>query len=184
MEPLTHRSPNVIGKQNTLSKKEALEMQVLAEKKSQKDKEHPPKPPYYVSEPDGPNGISGERYKTGSLLGKGGFAICYKAELCNERYRNAVHEFALKIVKTQMNQKKMLEKVWISSFCPMPNHADTGCLSSGQNCRSIQSCVTQISSSSTAPSPSKTALTWFWNSARMAPSWTWSGSGGVLVYQK
>ncbi len=111
MEPLTHRSPNVIGKQNTLSKKEAMEIQALADKKNQKDKDHPPKPPYYVSEPDGPNGASGERYKTGSLLGKGGFAICYKAELCNERYGDAVHEFALKIVKTHMNQKKMLEKV-------------------------------------------------------------------------
>lgn len=120
MEPLTHRSPNVIGKQNTLSKKEAMEIQASADKKNQKDKEHPPKPPYYVSEPDGPNGASGERYKTGSLLGKGGFAICYKAELCNERYGDAVHEFALKIVKTHMNQKKMLEKVLRCSLVQCP----------------------------------------------------------------
>lgn len=123
MEPLTHRSPNVIGKQNTFSKKEAMELQVSADKKSQKDKEHPPKPPYYVSEPDGPNGISGERYRTGSLLGKGGFAICYKAELCNERYGEAVHEFALKIVKTHMSQKKMLEKV-LRCYCLFLSQAD------------------------------------------------------------
>jgi len=126
MEPLTHRSPNVIGKQNTLSKKEAMEMQASADKKSQKEKEHPPKPPYYVSEPEGPDGASGERYKTGGLLGKGGFAICYKAELCNERYGDTVHEFALKIVKTHMNQKKMLEKVIRLPFGPMSICTDTG----------------------------------------------------------
>ncbi|KAI9876401.1 MAG: Cell cycle serine/threonine-protein kinase cdc5/MSD2, partial [Pleopsidium flavum] len=97
-------------KQNALSKKEVLGIQATADRKTQKDKDHPPKPPQYVFEPNGPNGEPGEKYKTGSLLGKGGFAICHKAELCSERYGAFTQDFALKIVKTNMGQRKMAEK--------------------------------------------------------------------------
>ncbi len=111
MEALSARSPNVLVKQNALSKKEVLEIEAAADRKTQKEKDHPPKPPQYVFEPDGPNGESGERYKTGILLGKGGFAICHKAKLCSERYGAFTQDFALKIVKTKMSQKRLEEKV-------------------------------------------------------------------------
>lgn len=67
-------------------------------------KPHPPPPPPIVTEP----ASGGEQYATGSFLGKGGFAICFEGKLVrNERV------FALKIVKSDMPQRKMAEKVRI-----------------------------------------------------------------------
>ena len=54
-----------------------------------------------------PTGIN---YATGGALGKGGFAICHKAE----RYEGSKptgHMVALKIVKTKMEPAKLAQKV-------------------------------------------------------------------------
>lgn len=65
---------------------------------------HADPPPPVVTEP------SGISYATGGALGKGGFAICHKAE----RYdgsRPTGQIFALKIVKTRMEPAKLAQKV-------------------------------------------------------------------------
>ncbi|KAI7209792.1 Pkinase-domain-containing protein [Hortaea werneckii] len=64
---------------------------------------HAEPPPPIVTEPHGIN------YATGSALGKGGFAICHRAE----RYdgsRPTGHLVALKIVKTKMEPAKLAQK--------------------------------------------------------------------------
>jgi hypothetical protein len=65
---------------------------------------HAEPPPPIVTEPTGIN------YATGPSLGKGGFAICHRAE----RYdgsRPTGHIVALKIVKTKMEPAKLAQKV-------------------------------------------------------------------------
>jgi hypothetical protein len=65
---------------------------------------HAEPPPPIVTEPTGIN------YATGSALGKGGFAICHRAE----RYDGSKptgHIVALKIVKTKMEPAKLAQKV-------------------------------------------------------------------------
>ena len=58
------------------------------------------------------NGKLAEKFKTGRLLGKGGFAICYEGELKSKEKRSIRKAlFALKIVRSKMSQKKMEEKV-------------------------------------------------------------------------
>ena len=73
-----------------------------AAQKSSSAKNHAPPPPPVVTEPEG----NGERYSTGAFLGKGGFAVCYEGRLL----RNG-RVFAMKVVKSEMTQKKMEEKV-------------------------------------------------------------------------
>lgn len=111
MDVLASRSPNVVVKSTTVSKKEIVKMKAATNMRVSREKDHPPDPPSYVFEPNGLNGEAGEKYKTGGLLGKGGFAICHKGELCTERYGGFTQAFALKIVKTQMSQKKLADKV-------------------------------------------------------------------------
>jgi hypothetical protein len=65
-------------------------------------KNHAPPPPPIVTEP----GEDAEKYATGAFLGKGGFAVCYEGKLA----RNG-RGFAMKVVKSEMSQKKMEEKV-------------------------------------------------------------------------
>lgn len=65
-------------------------------------KHHAPPPPPVVTEP----GEDAERYATGAFLGKGGFAVCYEGKLL----RNG-RVFAMKVVRSEMGQKKMEEKV-------------------------------------------------------------------------
>ena len=55
-----------------------------------------------VSEP----GSGGDAYLIGKKLGRGGFAVCFGGR--SERTRQA---FALKVVKSKVEQKKQLEKV-------------------------------------------------------------------------
>jgi hypothetical protein len=65
---------------------------------------HADPPPPIVTEPSGTN------YATGPALGKGGFAICHRAE----RYdgsRPTGQIVALKIVKTKMEPAKLAQKV-------------------------------------------------------------------------
>lgn len=75
-------------------------------KVSPREKDHPPPPPDEVREPPSSDRPNGATYKTGKLLGKGGFAICYDGVLGGTR-----EKYALKIVKSVMPQKKMEQKV-------------------------------------------------------------------------
>lgn len=70
--------------------------------KASTSKHHADPPPSLVPEPED----GGERYSMGAFLGKGGFAVCYEGTLA----RNG-RVFAMKVVKSQMPQKKMEEKV-------------------------------------------------------------------------
>lgn len=70
---------------------------------------HAEPPPPIVTEPTGIN------YATGSALGKGGFAICHRAE----RYEGSKPTgkmVALKIVRTKMEPAKLAQKVG-TLFC-------------------------------------------------------------------
>ena len=65
---------------------------------------HAEPPPPIVEEPSGIN------YATGGALGRGGFAICHRAE----RYDGSKPSgqiVALKIVKTKMEPAKLAQKV-------------------------------------------------------------------------
>jgi hypothetical protein len=74
----------------------------------QREKDHPPPPPAAVYEPSSSDRKNGAIYTTGRLLGKGGFAICHEGVL-----QGTGAKYALKIVKSQMSQKKMEQKVCI-----------------------------------------------------------------------
>jgi hypothetical protein len=104
MEALSPRSTNLPLKhkgssQQKLDQNAAV---VKAVEKAAPSKNHAPPPPSVVKEP----GNIGERYLTGAFLGKGGFAVCYEGKLL----RNG-RVFAMKVVKSEMSQSKMAEKV-------------------------------------------------------------------------
>jgi hypothetical protein len=81
-------------------------------KVSPREKDHPPPPPANVYEPPSSDRPNGATYQTGTLLGKGGFAICYDGVLAGTR-----EKYALKIVKSVMPQKKMEQKVSPREHC-------------------------------------------------------------------
>jgi hypothetical protein len=102
MEALSPRDANA----NIRGKQAAAKPKAAPAKLPQKEKDHPPPPPQNVREPPSSNRPNGTTYKTGRLLGKGGFAICYEGEHVETKQR-----YALKIVKSHMPQKKMEQKV-------------------------------------------------------------------------
>ena len=104
MEALSPRSTNVPPRTKVTVKRAKQEQENAHMQKTQTSKNHAPPPPPLVTEP----GENGESYSTGAFLGKGGFAVCYEGKL----NRNG-RVFALKVVKSEMNQRKMAEKVWI-----------------------------------------------------------------------
>jgi len=63
------------------------------------------RPAAVIKEP----GPGGDAYLTGKKLGRGGFAVCFEGR--SERTKEI---FALKVVKSQVEQKKQLEKVVLS----------------------------------------------------------------------
>ena len=67
---------------------------------------HAEPPPPIVTEPTGVN------YATGSALGKGGFAICHRAETYDGN-RPTGRMVALKIVKSKMEPVKLAQKAGI-----------------------------------------------------------------------
>lgn len=79
-----------------------------------REKDHPPPPPPFVQEPPSKGRPTGAVYETGRLLGKGGFAICHEG-----RRQGGKEIFALKIVKSQMPQKKMEQKVRMHNAKPV-----------------------------------------------------------------
>lgn len=72
---------------------------------------HADAPPEVVCDPEG------LRYATGPQLGKGGFAICHRAELLDHGHltNNVV---ALKIVKSKMDPPKLAQKVLSTIITP------------------------------------------------------------------
>ena len=116
MEALSPKSANIqaIPKPTKLKEKELADEEAKrAEeaKKALKEKEYAPAPPEWVLQPPIMKGGLAEKFKTGKSLGKGGFAICYEGELRNKGRGAGKTVFALKIVRTYMNQKKMEDKV-------------------------------------------------------------------------
>ncbi|KAB8070141.1 hypothetical protein BDV29DRAFT_38613 [Aspergillus leporis] len=103
MEALSPRSTNQMIKPQPMERK-VLDRNAAAAAAAQKaasSKNHAPPPPSLIIEPE----ENGERYSTGAFLGKGGFAICYEGTLLRN---NRV--FAMKVVRSEMAQKKMQEK--------------------------------------------------------------------------
>ncbi|EER28441.1 polo-like serine threonine protein kinase, putative [Coccidioides posadasii C735 delta SOWgp] len=100
MAALSPRSTNILPKPKAdVAKKQSAKD--LAASKSAPSKNHAPPPPGFVYEP----GHAGEKYITGNFLGRGGFAVCYEGKLS----RNG-RLFAMKVVKSEMPQRKMAEK--------------------------------------------------------------------------
>lgn len=99
---LKSKATAMIGK----PEKPALKPAAPKQAKSSREKDHPPPPPHHVIEPPSKGHPDGAKYETGRLLGKGGFAICHEARL-----KGTSEIYALKIVKSQMPQKKMEQKV-------------------------------------------------------------------------
>lgn len=116
MEALSPRSINIQArpKPSKLKEKELADEEAKkteAAKKALKEKEYAPAPPEWVLQPPIAKGGLAEKFKTGKCLGKGGFAICYEGELRNKGRGTGKTIFALKIVRTHMNLKKMEDKV-------------------------------------------------------------------------
>ncbi|EFR05344.1 plk/plk-unclassified protein kinase [Nannizzia gypsea CBS 118893] len=101
MEPLSPRSTNIPPKPKVESTKKLSVKTNPTQKQQTSHRHHATPPPPEVKEP----GASGEEYEIGSFLGKGGFAVCYEGKLA----RNG-RIFAMKVVKSEMQQKKMEEK--------------------------------------------------------------------------
>jgi len=57
-------------------------------------------------------------YLTGAQLGKGGFAICHRAELCEDG-KPSGKIVALKIVKSKMEPPKLAQKVIDLQISPL-----------------------------------------------------------------
>lgn len=104
MEVLSPRSANVPMKTLPDMKKTKAE----ARKKSVEKITNPDKiedkwrPADVIREP----GPDGDAYITGKKLGKGGFAVCFEG-----RSQKTSDVYALKVVKSHVEQKRQLEKV-------------------------------------------------------------------------
>ncbi|KAI1004667.1 hypothetical protein K3495_g3551 [Podosphaera aphanis] len=103
MEALSPRDANAHIRTKYVPKQELKP--IALSKTRQKEKDHPPPPPAEVIEPPSFDRKNGAIYKTGNLLGRGGFAICYEGQ-----HSSSKKKFALKIVKSHMPLKKMEQK--------------------------------------------------------------------------
>ncbi|KAI6250422.1 Cell cycle serine/threonine-protein kinase CDC5/MSD2 [Erysiphe necator] len=104
MEALSPRDVNA-NIRNNHNVKQIVKSSTVPVKITHEEKDHPPPPPSEVIEPKGINQKCGVTYKTGQLLGRGGFAVCYEGQ------NTATYQkYALKIVKSHMPQKKMEQK--------------------------------------------------------------------------
>lgn len=105
MEALSPRTTNQMIKPKLAMDRKAFDKNAVLPSNKQKlatSKSYADPPPSIVSEPED----GGERYSIGAFLGKGGFAVCYEGALA----RNG-RVYAMKVVKSEMPQKKMEEKV-------------------------------------------------------------------------
>ncbi|RKF73549.1 putative serine threonine protein kinase [Golovinomyces cichoracearum] len=104
MEALSLRDANIhIQANNNL--KPVLKSTTISTKPTNKQKDHPPPPPAEVKEPSTSENEDGIIYRTGCLLGRGAFAVCYEGQNTSTNKK-----YALKMVKTQMPYKKMEQK--------------------------------------------------------------------------
>ncbi|KAJ5781196.1 hypothetical protein N7457_006356 [Penicillium paradoxum] len=105
MEALSPRSTNQMIKPKLAMDRKAYEKNLAPPSNQQQklatSKSYADPPPPVVTEPED----GGERYSIGAFLGKGGFAVCYEGSLA----RNG-RVYAMKVVKSQMPQRKMEEK--------------------------------------------------------------------------
>ncbi|CAG8020935.1 unnamed protein product [Penicillium olsonii] len=104
MEALSPRSTNQMIKPKLAMDGKRFDKNVAPPSNQQKaavSKNHADPPPPVVTEPED----GGEQYAIGGFLGKGGFAVCYEGSLA----RNG-RVYAMKVVKSEMPQKKMEEK--------------------------------------------------------------------------
>lgn len=158
MEALSPRSANIPFKAKPMKTKQQTEEEAkLAEaaKKAAKEKEYAPPPPDWVIQPPISRGGLAEKFWTGRLLGKGGFAICYEGELRSKKQGANKTVFALKIVKAQMSQRKMEDKVCINPSAATYN--SDAMHSSVPSCKYMLRCVTPILLNSIEPSLSRRA---------------------------
>lgn len=102
MEALSPRSTNILPKPKTDLPKKENNLKDAQSRGTAPSKYHALPPPPLVCEPTS----NGEQYLTGKFLGKGGFAICYEGRLVRSD-----RVLAMKVVKSEMNQRKMEEKV-------------------------------------------------------------------------
>ena len=118
VEPLSPRSANIQFKAKSLVEKERKVMEeeegrkAEAARKAEKEKEYAPEPPEWIVQPPLHQGGLAEKYRTGRLLGRGGFAMAYEGEFRSRKSAANNTIFALKIVKAKMSQKKMEDKVY------------------------------------------------------------------------
>jgi serine/threonine protein kinase len=140
MEVLSPRSANVPMKPQSDMKK------VEARKKSGEKVQNPDKiedkwrPADVVREP----GSDGDAYITGKKLGKGSFAVCFEG-----RSKKTSEVYALKVVKSHVEQKRQLEKVSSQqAVCEKflirraVSHGVTDpCQNAPSQCRRILSCL-------------------------------------------
>lgn len=103
-QPLSPRPINLPSRGRTTMKKTNFEAQGKPQEKPiNKDKiEDGWRPSSVIAEP----GTNPEMYITGKKLGKGGFAVCFEGTL-----RRTGQLYAMKVVKSKVEQKKQLEKV-------------------------------------------------------------------------
>ena len=124
MEALSPRSANIQVKPKVIRQKESADdeaKRIEAAKKAQKEKEYAPAPPEWVLQPPINKGELAEKFQTGKCIGKGGFAMCYEGWLRNKRKGADKSLYALKVVRANMSQKKMEEKVrWCFAFYNSP----------------------------------------------------------------
>lgn len=149
---------------------------------------HADPPPPIVTEPSGV--IS---YATGSALGKGGFAICHRAEKL-EHGTATGQIVALKIVKSKMEPAKIAQKVISHQHATMPALGGmqemrrepilTKTYSLSLSYKSTASSLTRISLASIGPFLFRPAHMSFSNSAQMAHSPTLSSEGRILRYRR
>jgi hypothetical protein len=151
MEALSPRSTNQMIRPKPIPERKMTDKNAAAGpvQKSSSSKNHADPPPSFVPEPE----EGGERYSIGGFLGKGGFAVCYEGTLA----RNG-RLFAMKVVKSQMPQKKMEEKVHNRSHSVgVYERFALTIPSSEQNFKFIPKCAIPSSSNSTEPSHSSKA---------------------------
>ena len=116
-KPLSPKSGNIQYKAKPPKQHDAKDMvdedakRIEAAKKAAKDKEYALVPPEWVVQPPLSHGRLAEKYRTGKLLGKGGFAMAYEGELRNKNSEMDRRVFALKVVPAKMSQRKMEDKV-------------------------------------------------------------------------
>ena len=179
IEPLSPRSANIQLKVKPSKYQEQKEMsdeeakKAEAARKAAKEKEYAPPPPEWVIQPPLLRGGLAEKFKTGRLLGKGGFAIAYEGELRSKKSGANKSVFALKIVRAKMSQRKMEEKVTFGLSSNGQATADSP-HSLEQSSKFTRRCDIPTLSSSTALLPTRKAPMSCSRCVLTGRSWTWS----------